>query len=167
MIYTIGYSNRTLPEFVGELRKRSITQIIDVRSSPWSRNTAFNAPQIERWSECAGIMYSRYGEILGGRSDIPTDDPRYVDTLEDILDKAGREPIVIMCAEGDPAQCHRSWDVGASLLIRYGVIAINILRDGSHEDITDTLERTNPNRLKASVREAVRERKITPQTMLF
>jgi uncharacterized protein (DUF488 family) len=50
MIFTIGYSNRSLPEFVGELRKRAITQIIDVRSSPWSRNAPFNASQIERWS---------------------------------------------------------------------------------------------------------------------
>lgn len=167
MIFTIGYSNRTLPEFVGELGKRAITQIIDVRSSPWSRNAPFNAPQIERWSERTGIMYRRYGEILGGRSEIATDDPRYVDALDDILDKAGREPIVIMCAEGDPAQCHRSWDVGASLLVRHGVIAVSILRDGKHEDMTDTLERTNPNRLNASVREAVRERKITPQMTLF
>lgn len=167
MIYTIGYSNRTLPEFLGELRKRGVTQLIDVRSSPWSRNTSFNAPQIERWSERAGIMYRRYGDVLGGRSEIPADDARYVNALDDVLDKAGREPIVIMCAEGDPAQCHRSWDVGASLLLRYGLIAINILRDGRHEDLTDTLARTNPNRFGASINEALQDAKIMRRTMLF
>jgi len=167
MIYTIGYSNRTLPEFLGELRKRSITQLIDVRSSPWSRNAAFNAPQIERWSERAGIMYRGYGGVLGGRSDITTDDPRYADALDEILDKAGREPIVIMCAEGDPAQCHRSWDVGASLLLRYGQIVTSILRDGRHEDLADTLARTNPSRIGVSVTKGLQNAKIMPQTMLF
>jgi uncharacterized protein (DUF488 family) len=167
MIFTIGYSNRTLPEFLGELRRRQITQIIDVRSSPWSRNAAFNATQIERWSQRAGMLYRQGGEILGGMNAIPTDDPRYVDALDDILDAAGRERIVIMCAEGDPAQCHRSWDVGASLLVHYGVIGVNILRNGTNEDMTDTLQRVNPNRLGAPVREALESMKIVPQTRLF
>jgi uncharacterized protein (DUF488 family) len=167
MIFTIGYSNRTLPEFLGELRRREITHIIDVRSSPWSRNTAFNAAQIERWSERAGMLYRQQGAILGGMNYISTDDPRYVDALDAILDAAGRERIVIMCAEGDPAQCHRVWDVGASLLVRYGVIGVNILRNGDNEDMTDTLQRVNPNRLEAPVREALEGMKNTPQVRLF
>lgn len=70
MIWTIGYSNRSLPEFLHELGRRGITQIIDVRSSPWSRNAAFNASQIEKWSEQIGIMYRQEGLVLGGRTEM-------------------------------------------------------------------------------------------------
>ncbi len=140
MIYTIGYSTRTLPEFIAELEKRSITQLCDVRSSPWSRNAAFNASQIERWSEAAGIMYRRCGDVLGGRADIPLDDPAYVASLDQIVNASLREHVAIMCAEGDPRQCHRTWDIGASLLLRHGVIVRNILRNGREEDITETIK---------------------------
>ena len=152
MLYTIGYSTRTLPEFIRELERRGITQLWDVRSSPWSRNQPFNANQIERWTERNGILYRQTGDVLGGRTEIALDDARYLAALDRLLDAACREPLVIMCSEGDPAQCHRSWDVGASLLVRYGVVARSILRDGREEDITDTLKRVSPTRLAAEIR---------------
>lgn len=152
MIFTIGYSTRTLPEFLRELERRRITQLVDVRSSPWSRNAPFNVPQIEHWAERAGIMYRRTGEVLGGRAELSLGDPRYLAALDRLLDAACREPVAIMCSEGDPAQCHRSWDVGASLLARYGVVARSILRDGREEDITDTLRRVSPARIDPLIR---------------
>ncbi len=162
MIYTIGYSTRTLPEFVHELERRGITQIWDVRSSPYSRNAPFNAPQIERWTAAAGIFYRQAGDVLGGRADMELDDPRYLEMLDRLLDASSREPLAIMCAEGDPAQCHRTWDVGASLLVRCGVIARSILRDGREEDLTDTLMRVPRNRLSPLITRA-----ITGQPDLF
>ena len=141
MIYTIGYSTRTLPEFLSELERRGITQLVDVRSSPWSRNQPFNANQIERWAEQGGILYRQAGSVLGGRTEMALDNPDYLAALDRLLDTACREPLAIMCSEGDPAQCHRTWDVGASLLVRQGVIARSILRDGREEDLSDTLGR--------------------------
>jgi uncharacterized protein (DUF488 family) len=155
MIYTIGYSTRSLPEFLKELDQRGITHLVDVRSSPWSRNAPFNADQIERWSERASIMYRRSGDILGGTSDVPLDSPLYLSELERIVDTSCREPVAIMCAEGDPAQCHRTWDVGASLLIRWGVVARSILRNSREEDITVTLQRVTANRMQPEVRAAI------------
>ncbi|MCB2074956.1 MAG: DUF488 domain-containing protein [Novosphingobium sp.] len=143
MIFTIGTSNRSLPEFLHELQKRRITRIIDVRSSPYSRVPWFNIKRIMDWSEQASIHYRHEGEILGGRSKIPVDDPVYIEALERIIEASCRERVAIFCAEGDPAQCHRSWDVAASLLVRYGVIARSILREGQEEDITDTLRRVD------------------------
>lgn len=142
MIYTIGYSTRTLPEFLRELERRRITQLWDVRSSPWSRNQPFNANQIERWAERAGIYYRQAGRVLGGQSEVALDDPRYIEALDQLLDASCKEPLVIMCAEGDPTQCHRTWDIGASLLFRFGVVARSILRDGREEDVTQTIART-------------------------
>lgn len=153
MIYTIGYSDRTLPQFLHELEQRRITQIIDVRSSPWSRNAAFNATQITQWSERAGILYSQEGKVLGGRAEIPLGHPDYLAALVRILDRACRERIVLMCAEGRPEDCHRSTDIAASLLARFGVIARSIGRDGSDEDVTDTLQRVSASRIDPLIRD--------------
>ena len=81
MIYTIGYSTRTLPEFLMELEKYRITKIIDVRSRPWSRNASFNANKIKRWSASADLMYQQLGQILGGDANIDLADARYKSAL--------------------------------------------------------------------------------------
>jgi len=155
MIFTIGYSDRSLPQFLHELERRGITHLVDVRSSPWSRNVPFNAPQIERWAGKAGIMYRQCGAVLGGRTEIALDDPVYLAALDRLLDAACREPLTIMCVEGRPEDCHRTWDVGASLLARYGVIARSILRDGNEEDLTDTLKRVPPSRFSPLISAAL------------
>lgn len=155
MIFTIGYSNRSLPEFLGELQKRHIGQLWDVRSSPWSRNAPFNGPQIEQWAEKSGIMYRQEGAILGGRSEIPVSDPSYIAALDRLLDAAMREPLAILCSEGDPAQCHRTWDIGASLLIGHGVVVRSILRNGREEDVTATLARTRQDHIAPELRDAL------------
>ena len=152
MIYTIGYSTRTLPEFLSELERRGITQLVDVRSSPWSRNQPFNANQIERWAEQGGLLYRQAGGVLGGRAEIALDHPDYLAALNRLLDTACRDPLAIMCSEGDPTQCHRTWDVGASLLVRHGVIARSIKRDGRDEDVTDTLERVPCSRIAPEIK---------------
>lgn len=141
MIFTIGYSDRSLPNFVEELTRRGITQLVDVRSKPWSRNAAFNATQIERWSSREGILYRRAGEILGGQSSVAIDDPLYLDAIANILEAATREPVAVMCAEGEPERCHRTWDIGASLLLHWGVVSKSIRRDGRVEDVTASLAR--------------------------
>jgi uncharacterized protein (DUF488 family) len=155
MIYTIGYSTRTLPEFLRELERRGITQLWDVRSFLWSRNQPFNANQIERWAERGGILYRQYGDILGGMAGIRLNDPAYLAALDRIINAACREPVAIMCAESDPAQCHRTWDVAASLLVRWGIVTRSILRDGREEDVTATLRRVIPSRIKPEIREAL------------
>lgn len=151
MIFTIGYSNRTLPEFLRELERRGITQLWDVRSSPWSRNQPFNGNQMARWAERGGIYYRQAGRVLGGQSEVAPDDQRYIEALDELLDAACRESLVIMCAEGDPTQCHRTWDIGASLLVRFGVVARSILRDGREEDVTRTIARTPPCRFAPEI----------------
>jgi uncharacterized protein (DUF488 family) len=155
MLFTIGYSTRTLPEFLSELRRRGITQLWDVRSSPWSRNAPFNLNAIGRWAEREGILYRPFGEVLGGRAEVSLDDPRYVAALEQLISAAQREPLAVMCSEGDPAQCHRTWEVGASLIEKYGLMARSILRDGNEEDVTDSLRRVSIKSLEVPVREII------------
>lgn len=153
MIYTIGYSTRPLPEFLHELERRRITQLWDVRSSPWSRNQPFNANQIERWAERGGIFYQQEGKVLGGRTEIPLDHPDYLAALDRILDAACREPVALMCSEGRPEDCHRTSDIAASLLARFGIVTRSICRDGSDEDVTDTLQRVPAGRIDPVIRD--------------
>lgn len=140
MIYTIGYSNRTLAEFTLELEKRSITQLIDVRSRPWSRNPSFNQKAIEKWSERMGIYYRWEGELLGG-DHADRELQAIAKAISKIAQASPEEHIVIMCAEGDPAQCHRTWDVSAWLLGWHEIDPVSILRDGSEERATQSLLR--------------------------
>jgi hypothetical protein len=158
VIFTIGTSNRPLGDFTQALDRRRITQLVDVRSSPYSsRFPWFNRHQIERWAEHQGRLYRWEGAVLGGRSETPLDHPDYMDALDRLLSGAGRENVAIFCAEGDPAACHRTYDVGASLLVRYGVVARSILRDGREEDVTESLRRVACSNISECIEAAVRE----------
>ena len=159
MIFTIGTSNRSLPEFTFELQRRRITHLVDVRSNPYSRHVWFNAPRIEMWSERCGIMYRQEGEVLGGRSDVQIKSARYRRALEGLRDSAVSEHVAIFCSEGAPEQCHRCYQVGAALLGEFGLAAINILRNGEDEDIRETLKRVSSKLLPSGA--------VTPQPDFF
>jgi len=96
--------------------------------------------------ECTrrGIVYGWSGGFLGGLNNIPTTDRRFEVCAEAVLDATDHGPVAVFCAEGDPAQCHRSWKVAAHLLVRFGVVTTNILRSGRDEDVRTTLARTHP-----------------------
>lgn len=166
MIFTIGTSDRTLAGFNYELSKRNIRHLIDVRSSPRSRFAHFNAGQMEAWCERAGTYYRWAGDVLGGRSEIDTDDARYTDALSLIVQAANREPVAIFCAEGDPRECHRSYEIAATLLVHFEFEAVNIRRDGSDQRVSETLALTKSNLIPASIRSAAMQRLANPQIHL-
>lgn len=155
MLYTIGTSNRTAPEFIAELHRRGVTRLIDVRSSPSSRLPHFRGPVLARIAAASDIRYDWMGEVLGGRNDVPTTSPVYLKAADQLLTAAMREPTAIFCAEGDPAQCHRTWKVAAHLLLQHGLIARSILRSGADEDATATLDRTPHDSIPICLRKRV------------
>lgn len=143
MLFTIGTSNRSLCEFLHELHSRSITQIIDVRSHPYSRLGHFCRPAIERWAAAHGLFYRPEGASLGGRSGLSAGSGELRDALYRLQATSMREKVAVFCAEGDPAKCHRSYLVAAAFMAEFGEEPINILRDGSDEPVTKTLARTD------------------------
>jgi len=157
MIFTIGTSNRSLDEFIRELRTHNITQIVDVRSSPYSRLGHFNGPQIARWAPAMNLLYRQAGAVLGGRSEIAPDAPTYMAELDRLIGSSCRERIAIFCAEGNPEECHRSYEVGAALLVHFGIVATNIRRDGSVEDVTRSLRKTAFSKIPPSLRQKAGE----------
>lgn len=129
-IYTIGYGNRELEDFIAILRRYQIAYLVDVRSAPYSRyKPEYSKEPLARALQAQGVRYLFLGNALGGRPDDPA---CYVDGKVD-YDKVKMLPtyqqgikriqsayqqqqrIVLMCSEGKPEQCHRSKLIGASL----------------------------------------------------
>ena len=122
-LFTIGYSNRSIDNFIALLERHKITALCDVRSVPYSsRNPQFNRELHKKVLQSHNIKYVFLGEELGAR---PKDPSCYVDgkavyqkIAESTLFKNGLERIrlgmqkdyvlALMCAEKDPMACHRS-----------------------------------------------------------
>lgn len=130
VIYTIGHSNHTLTAFIALLQAHAIRQLVDIRRHPGSRRLPhFNRPGLERSLTECGIGYHWMGEVFGGRRDVTAADSdadyaalpagalrRYAihmrsETFRDGITgllQITAEPAALMCAENDPARCHRS-----------------------------------------------------------
>ncbi|MEL6769439.1 MAG: DUF488 domain-containing protein [Bacteroidota bacterium] len=130
-IYTIGYGSRPIEAFLNVLERYSIRYLLDVRSSPSSRfNKDYNKGDLQHHLYYSGIKYGFFGDLMGGRPDDPS--CYYPNGQVDYdacrrsapflhgmsrLRKAyeGGHPVVLMCSEGRPEDCHRSKMIGVAL----------------------------------------------------
>ena len=137
-VYTIGHSNQPAALLLEALSEQSIDLLLDVRRYPRSRrNPQFNLESLSQALEIIGIEY-RHVEALGGRRDTLPDSPNtairepgfrgYADymatdafdhELTELIELAADHRVAIMCAEANPAQCHRS--MVADALVSRGV----------------------------------------------
>ena len=126
-----------------------------MRSAPYSRHAPHMSGRNLRGSLAAvGIRYLYLGGELGGR---PEEDELYdleghvlygrvastrffAAGLERLLGEAGRARVAIMCAEEDPAGCHRRLLVGRALAGR-GVDVLHVRGDGRLETEADLAAR--------------------------
>jgi uncharacterized protein (DUF488 family) len=151
VIYTIGHSTHTWEEFLKLLATHGIEVVADVRSKPYSRfNPQFNRDALARGLEEAGKRYVFLGKELGGKPqdpDRPLADevvweyirsrPQFKEGLAKLLEEARQSKICLLCAEADPARCHRG-QLLAPELAAQGVEVRHILADGNlleHRDI--------------------------------
>jgi uncharacterized protein (DUF488 family) len=150
LVFTIGHSNHPMGRFIELLRAHAIGLVCDVRSTPYSRlNPQFNREALQAELKKQGIEYLYLGRELGGKpggASVPGDDASRLATiagskafgvgLDRLLREAKGSRVAIMCAEKDPARCHR-----AHLICRHfprGVLVRHILADGSlllHTDL--------------------------------
>ncbi len=128
MLLTIGHSNHSWERFLDPLARHGVRVLADIRRVPRSgRNPQFSGRELARALAGAGIAY-RHFPGLGGMREPAPDSPNtavldavfrgYADhmstglfarSLGELLDLAARDPVAAMCAEADPADCHRSY----------------------------------------------------------
>jgi len=124
-VYTIGHSNHPLEHFLYLLDDTEIEVVLDVRSTPYSRYAPhFKRGTLEDSLAHDGIEYIYMGDVLGGRPKDPAfqsekggidyeklaASPRFIEGIEKLValvaSTGGR--VAVMCAEEDPARCHRT-----------------------------------------------------------
>ena len=153
-VYTVGHSNHSLESFLSVLKDYGISAIADVRSYPYSNaNPHFDREALSKDLEKQGIAYVFLGKELGART---TDRHCYIDGKVQYERLAGTEQfqeglkrvqrgatkyrIALMCAEGEPLDCHRTILV-SRYLSEINFTVRHILRDGTLEDHDATMER--------------------------
>ena len=154
-IHTVWHSNLSAESLVGMLKRRGITQVIDVRSTPYSRYVPqFNRNNIRVTLERNGTGYTHMGDALGGR---PQDDRLYdrdgranyelmaqektfQDAIQQVEQMAEDSHIALMCTEADPLRCHRTLLVSQELASR-GTDIIHLMRDDQQESHEETMEK--------------------------
>ncbi len=142
-VYTIGHSRHHPEFFVQLLEAGGVDILVDVRSVPASRFAPWSGAKVVRKTlAAAGINYLYLGRDLGGK---PQDQALWTDGRPD-WDRIRRAPgfeaavervaalaeahrPALMCAEGDPNKCHRTWLVAPALAAR-GVRVVHLLPDG-------------------------------------
>jgi uncharacterized protein (DUF488 family) len=152
VVYTIGYGNRAIGDFIELLRRYGVQTLVDARSVPYSRfRPAFRRKALEQHLTEAGIGYVYLGDELGGKLVDPNcviDGAVDLDclmakesfraALAQVEDGARRgETLALMCAELKPENCHRTWML-APLLIKNGFEILHISETGSlksHPDV--------------------------------
>jgi len=158
-VFTIGHSNHSIDAFIGLLRAQSILDVIDVRSSPYSKYVPhFNREALARALGDCQIGYLFLGGELGGR---PLDYSCYGDDgkvnydrlantewfdegIRRIIWRADNGAVVLMCSEKEPLDCHRTILI-ANALAERGVNTTHILADDSLESHPDCMDRLMDN----------------------
>lgn len=125
-IFTVGHSRLTFMQFHALLQKHQIMHIVDIRSIPYSRHAPWsNKSRLPEMLKPFNIQYAYLGHILGGKK--PTfgkaielepeaDITLYNETIETLLQLSLKGNLCLLCAEGDPAKCHRQHKIAQALL---------------------------------------------------
>ncbi|MXW23671.1 MAG: DUF488 domain-containing protein, partial [Chloroflexi bacterium] len=144
VILTVGHGNLPQDALVRNLQGAGVERVVDVRSRPYSRwHPHFNRRRIAEALTTAGMAYE-WEPALGGKPEDPllhtTDGtPDYaliarhkpfLDALDLLVATSAEASTAIMCAEGEPAGCHRTVLI-VPLLGERGVTVRHLLKDGS------------------------------------
>jgi len=125
---TVGHSNRSADAFVELLERAGIEWLIDVRSYPRSRRMPwFARERLQQRLTEAGVGYSWWGHAFGGKRRVTAAARAHHPALPEglaafaehmrsatfehagaeLIRLAGAATVGLMCAERDPAHCHR------------------------------------------------------------
>lgn len=142
-LYSVGHSNRSIEEFIELLQAHGITDLVDVRSRPYSRyNPQFNREPFQAKLGEAGIKYHFRGRNLGGLDGNTNFNGTITKLLEAIVNKPENR-YAVCCSESKPEQCHRS-DTILKEVEKQGGQMEHILWSGKTERAKIEHERVQP-----------------------
>ncbi|MGH8616326.1 MAG: DUF488 family protein [Burkholderiales bacterium] len=144
-LYTIGHGSRSLAAFMDVLEAHRIECLIDVRAYPSSkRHPQFRRAMLETALARAGIAYTWEGVALGGMRRPRRDSPHlglrdaafrgfadhmasapFKQALEALIARGQTARAAFMCAETQPAHCHRSFI--ADVLLGRGIAVLHLV----------------------------------------
>ena len=143
VVLTVGHSTRPVAEFIALLQAHSVARLIDVRTVPRSRhNPQFDRDTLPAALAPHGIAYEHVAGLGGFRRPHPASlnigwrnrsfrgyadymgTPEFGEHLADLIAKARRERIALMCAEAVPWRCHRSLIADALVVLGIRVAEI-------------------------------------------
>jgi uncharacterized protein (DUF488 family) len=124
-IFTIGYEQTTVPEFIAALRNAGVERVIDVRALPLSRRPGFSKSALKSALAEAGIEYlhlkalgtpaeGRAAARAGRHADLERiyagqlELPEAIAQSAQMLALADERPSALLCMEREPAHCHRT-----------------------------------------------------------
>ena len=124
-IFTIGYENATVGEFLAALQEAGVERVIDIRAVPNSRRPGFSKTPLRNALAEAGIDYvhlralgtpadGRAAARAGKQAELERiyasqlELPEAIAQSAQMVDLAGEKPSALLCYERDPAGCHRT-----------------------------------------------------------
>ena len=142
ILYTIGYQQRSIEEYVHLLRRARIEALVDVRETAWSHKPGFSKTAMERRLGAVGVTYIHAGfagnpkflrlaapsheDCLRLYATFLDGHPEIVEGFSDLIAPligAGRR-VCITCFERHPDDCHRGilahrWQARGNRLIKH------------------------------------------------
>lgn len=125
-IYTIGYEQRSLEEYINLLIKEDVKVLVDVRKNPLSRKYGFSKKSLQNALEHVGIEYKHIPELgISSEKRMNLHSQEDYNRLFDLYEKEvlssssaqltalyqlvlENERIGLTCFEKDPGYCHRT-----------------------------------------------------------
>lgn len=124
-VFTIGYEQTTMAEFIAALKNAGVERVIDVRAIPASRRPGFSKNILAASLSDAGIDYVHLralGTPKPGRDAAKKGDrvtlarvyegqlalPEAQAEAAKMRTLAAEKPSALLCYERDPAHCHRT-----------------------------------------------------------
>ena len=122
-IYTIGYEDLRIDQFINKLREHGIEAVVDVRLTPSSRRPGFSKVSLAKTLAAASIEYVHERD-LGNPPDNraafrkgPLEDGRQRmrlrlengsgEALQRLVKRARQERVAVLCVEVTDVRCHR------------------------------------------------------------
>jgi uncharacterized protein (DUF488 family) len=164
-VLTIGHSNHTLEHFLGLLKSHGVHVVVDTRSQPYSKYaTQFDQDGLKPALQGAGIRYLYLGRELGGR---PEGDEFYDEEGHVLYDRVAATAVfqeglsrlergisefsvAMLCAEENPAGCHRRLLV-SRVLLDHGFQVEHIRGDGRIQTEEEVAAESDPDRHQLSL----------------